>query len=382
MTKTILCAGAFAAALLLSGCVTPSTETPLVTAADAAAEAQKQAILAIRMRVDEQTRVAAVADRLFVANADLCPESTRGIGAGAETLENVSPSFRAAAASSLGFSDAPKIEWIAAGGPADQAGLKSGDLVVAVDEHAIPPKGGAKTIRQILQDSKAADMSVQFRRGDAVRTVVVHPVKMCRYEVAILDTDALNASTDGRRIVINRGMLRFVKTDDELALVMAHELAHDTERHIRAKTANATMGLAGGAAVDLLFALGGVNTGGAFMKAGQAAGAGYASAAFESEADYVGMYYMARAGYDVDGVEDFWRRMAVEQPSAIFVKSDHPATPARYLAIAKARDEIQAKRKAGAVLLPERKAGRKPAETLTGSTATPASAPAASHAAS
>jgi hypothetical protein len=101
MTKTILCAGAFAAALLLSGCVTPSTETPLVTAADAAAEAQKQAILAIRMRVDEQTRVAAVADRLFVANADLCPESTRGIGAGAETLENVSPSFRAAAASSL-----------------------------------------------------------------------------------------------------------------------------------------------------------------------------------------------------------------------------------------------------------------------------------------
>jgi predicted Zn-dependent protease len=97
--------------------------------------------------------------------------------------------------------------------------------------------------------------------------------------------------------------------------------------------------------VDVLFALGGVNTQGAFMRAGQAAGAGFHSVEFEAEADYVGVYYMARAGYQVDGVEDFWRRFGAEHANAIFVKSDHPAAPARYLAIARARDEVVAKRK-------------------------------------
>jgi predicted Zn-dependent protease len=200
---------------------------------------------------------------------------------------------------------------------------------------------------------------LKYRRGTAEEEVLVHPLTACAYGVTVLDSEDINAAADGKRIAIDRGLIRFVKTDDELALVMAHELAHDTERHIRAKSANAAMGTVGGAAVDVLLALGGVNTGGAFAKAGRAAGAGYASAAFESEADYIGMYYMARAGYDVNGVEDFWRRMAVENPHAIFVTTDHPSSPARYVAIAKTRDEILAKRKAGAPLLPERRAGRK-----------------------
>ena len=361
MRKTIT-GGALASALWLGACVTPTTQAPVIAASDAAAEAQKQTALAIRMRLDDQARVAAVAHRLFTANADLCPEAKRSIGVQAITLSEFSPQFRAAASSNLGFGDAPQVDWVAPSGPAELAGLKPGDIILAVDGQAIEAKpSGMEHVRTALSASTAADVPVKYRRAGQVQEVMVHPVKMCGYEAAVLDTDAVNAAADGKRIVVDRGMLRFVKSDDELALVMAHELAHDAERHIRAKNANATMGMAGGAAVDLLLAFGGVNTGGAFMKAGRQAGAGYASAAFESEADYVGMYYMVRAGYDVNGVEDFWRRMAVDQPSAIFVKTDHPATPARYLAIAKTRDEILAKRKAGTALLPERKAAHRPA---------------------
>ncbi len=217
-------------------------------------------------------------------------------------------------------------------------------------------------------------VKVRFQRAGAEQEVAVQPVRACAYEVLVMDSDVINAAADGRRIMINRGLIRFLKSDDELALVMAHELAHDTERHIRAKTANATLGLVGGAVFDVGFAALGVNTGGAFMKAGQAAGAGYASPAFEAEADYVGMYYMARAGYDTARVEDFWRRMSVEQPKSIFVTTSHPANAQRYVAIGKTRDEIVAKQADHRPLLPERRGGKKVAPTAVGeaSTAQPA----------
>ena len=369
--KSIFFAGAAASMLVLSACATPTTQAPTVSAADASAEAQKQAELAIRMRLEERARVAAIAERLFVANAELCPDSTRSIGLNADTIAEFKGPFRASA-SAMGFSSAPQIDWVAVGGPAATAGLQSGDVIVAVDGQPVSEKPDEpKAIRNALAKD-AADARLKYRRAGVEQEVVIHPVKTCNYEVVIVDSDIINAAADGRRIAINRGIIRFVKSDDELALVMAHELAHDTEKHIRAKTTNATVGLVGGAAVDVLFALGGVNTGGAFMKAGQAAGAGYASAEFEGEADYVGMYYMARAGYDVNGVEDFWRRMAVEEPKSIYVHTDHPATPARYVAIGKIRSEILAKRAAGAPLLPERRAGHK----IDAKSPTPAASPA------
>src|SRR4051812_20365293 len=85
----------------------------------------------------------------------------------------------------------------------------------------------------------------------------------------------------------------------------------------------------------------GGDTKGAFTKAGVQLGNAHAAPAFEAEADYVSMYYMARAGYSTAGVEDFWRKMAVEAPGAIFIKSDHPTTPDRFLGIAATEKEIE-----------------------------------------
>jgi hypothetical protein len=67
------------------------------------------------------------------------------------------------------------------------------------------------------------------------------------------------------------------------------------------------------------------------------------------------MYYMARAGYPTEGVEDFWRKMAVEAPSFIFIKTDHPTSPDRFLAIAATAEEIDAKHAAGELLTPNQK---------------------------
>jgi predicted Zn-dependent protease len=107
-------------------------------------------------------------------------------------------------------------------------------------------------------------------------------------------------------VTVTSGMVRFCQTNDELALVVGHEMAHNAMNHMKSKRANA----AGGLIVDILFAAIGVNTQGGFAKL---AGNAY-SPAFEQEADYVGLYYTARAGFDISSAANFWRRMAIADP--------------------------------------------------------------------
>ena len=125
-----------------------------------------------------------------------------------------------------------------------------------------------------------------------------------RLIVRYVQDSRINAFADGEAVYMMAGMMRFAENDQELALILGHELAHNVEAHISAKKVNATIGLV----FDLLAAGAGVNTRGAFSQAG----ANSYSQDFESEADYVGLYYLARAGIEVDGAAYFWRRMAAE----------------------------------------------------------------------
>jgi predicted Zn-dependent protease len=112
------------------------------------------------------------------------------------------------------------------------------------------------------------------------------------------------------------------------------------------------LGALGGAVLDVLFAAGGVNTQGTFTDTGGDVGAAMFSRQFEAEADYVGLYFVERAGYSIGGVEEFWRRMAVDHPRGIRFAYTHPTTAERFLGLAAARDEILAKRAAGQPLTP------------------------------
>ena len=66
---------------------------------------------------------------------------------------------------------------------------------------------------------------------------------------------------------------------------------------------------------------------------------------FESEADYVALYYMNAAGLALEGTANFWREMAAEHPSSIGSNhsASHPATSERFLAISKTIEEINHK---------------------------------------
>ena len=144
-------------------------------------------------------------------------------------------------------------------------------------------------------------------------------------------------------------MIRFAETDEDLQLVLAHEIAHNSEGHLDKQRGNALLG----GIFDVVAAVYGVNTQGAFSNMSTL----MFSQDFDREADYVGMYMLARAGVETIEAANFWRKMAAEYPAAIrgTFASSHPATAERYTNIEAAHDEVELKLTAGIELVPERK---------------------------
>src|SRR5262249_4813644 len=156
---------------------------------------------------------------------------------------------------------------------------------------------------------------------------------------------------DGQNVFVTSAMLRFTVNDDELAVVLGHEIAHNAMGHADAQRRNAGIGALFGAALDVFAATQGVNTQGQFTGLGADKGSRVFSQDFEREADYVGMYLLARAKHPYKMAPDFWRRMGAELPGSIKFASTHPTTAERYIRLDQAAAEIAGKVEASAPLL-------------------------------
>jgi hypothetical protein len=337
--------------------VDPKTAGPSVSESAAKAEAQRQAAYMYNARLKEFQRVQDIAFKLEAANQDLCADRAARLGIFWSSAADVDRRFHDAAVEALHLSDQPSVLYVVADGPAAAAGVQRGDVLVSINGEATPTGKQSvdkvdKRLKEILAKSPDAPVTFVVRRDGQAQTLSVNPVKTCAYDVAVEDSSEMNAFADGKKVHINRPILKLVDSDEELALVIAHEIAHNGQHHIQAQQKNRTLAGLGGLLLDGVAAAYGVDTGGAFTKTGVRIGAEHALVAFESEADYVGMYYLARAGYSTAGVENLWRKFAAEAPDAIFVKTDHPVTPQRFLAIAATSQEIEAKRAKGEPLVP------------------------------
>jgi Zn-dependent protease with chaperone function len=173
---------------------------------------------------------------------------------------------------------------------------------------------------------------------------ILSSTRGCTFQVDLKEDDAVNAATDGSRIVVHTGMLRFVRDDHELAVVLAHELAHNVLGHVDRTRGNQIIGGLLGLLVDLGIATAGVNTQGTFTRLGSQGGRLVYSQEFEMEADYLGLYFVARAGFDINRAPDFWRRMGIEKGGIEQnFAATHPSTPERSVLLERTIREIQNK---------------------------------------
>lgn len=347
------------AALGLVAWADPKTVAPVVTKDAAAEEAKRQMVYVLKARARENVRVEDIAFRIMVANADLCADRAPRAGLNWRIADAYDAKVRPAAVEAFQLGDGLTVTDVRAGGPAEAAGLRAGDVMVSIAGRPAPTgKKAAAEADKLWREAigkEGKPVSVVLRRAGQEQTVLVTPVTACAYGVEVQDTQILNAFADGGGIYVTRPMLKLATTDEELALVIAHEVAHNGQHHLQAQAHNALILGLPGLLIDVAAAANGVNTQGRFTKMGADIGRAHAAPQFEAEADYVGLYYMARAGYRTEGAEEFWRKMAAEAPSSIFIKSDHPPTPERFLAISAASKEVEAKRAAGEALVPNLK---------------------------
>jgi predicted Zn-dependent protease len=162
------------------------------------------------------------------------------------------------------------------------------------------------------------------------------------FTIKVLDTEEVNAfALPGGFFFVNSGLILKADSEAELAGVMAHEIAHVACRH---GTRQATKGdIAQIATIPLIF-MGGW-TGYAIRQGlGLAIPMGFLafSRGMEAEADYFGLQYMYKAGYDPTAFVDFFEKIETlekKKPGSVAkVFSTHPMTDDR---IKKSQDEIQ-----------------------------------------
>jgi predicted Zn-dependent protease len=188
---------------------------------------------------------------------------------------------------------------------------------------------GAQAYQQILAEKQVIRGTEQSRMveevGHAIAAAVDAPSD---WQFALLRDPTPNAfALPGGKVGVHTGLFKVVNGPDELAVVMAHEVAHVTARH-SAERMTREMAIGVG-----LMGIGAATSPAAADILAQAASLGIVlpfSRTQELEADEIGLIYMAMAGYDPRAAIEVWQNFEAlngERPPEFL--STHPSPPNR-----------------------------------------------------
>ena len=330
------------------------------------AEVARQERFNLDTHVATVSRVRNVMFRLGAAGAPLCQDDVKSLyGFEAATYRDFPKALRDAA-EAAGYDSAPTILYVAERSPAEAAGLRVGDRIKSVSNQQVSQADSGKAVIEALAEAgnnATAAVPLQVMRDGDLLDMTIIAIRGCDYELEVVANHVPDAATDGRKFLVTTGLLDIVQGDEDLAFVLGHEMGHAGFGHNGKKLVGRILGAAVDAGVRI--ALGGVGAQVvSLVKPGERIGAGLNSKDFEREADYLGAYLMARAGYDIDQTRDLWRRLAAEAPAIIQKSfwSSHPNSPERMLLIGQTVAEIKSKQRDGKDLMPDMKddnSGRK-----------------------
>lgn len=160
-------------------------------------------------------------------------------------------------------------------------------------------------------------------------------VKEFAWEFNLVQDNGANAwCMPGGKVVFYTGILPMTKDENGLAVVMAHEIAHAVAEHGNERMSQQLAASLGYVALDIALSQKPEQTRAIFLTAyGIGATVGFIlpfSRKHESEADEIGLYLMAYAGYDPRGAPKFWERMIQMSPGSVpeFL-STHPSHETR-----------------------------------------------------
>lgn len=342
-------------AVLMAACATPppGTVAPAVTRPDpitpppAAATPEPQGLRTLMAYQDRLYRVAAP---LLVNGTTLCKGNARKLlGFTAKNKYSYPAEFVDLAQRQFGFDDRLRITSVLPKSSAAKVGMRAGDILVAVEDKPMPlgenAERQAARILSPLVTPRATSLRMTVNRNGTNIATSVPLTVACAFAIELGNAENVNAYGDGRRVLITRGMMNFAKTDDELAFVLAKELAHSALGHASRQKMNATMG----GIIDNLIRL---NPDMSTM--GGMAGIRPLPQELDAAADNLALYFLARADYDPTGAPAFWQRLATAYPASVAngYTAIHPSTAYRLINMDKNLALLKTKQGANAMLMP------------------------------
>ena len=339
--------GLLTTALLLTACVETqplqrvddTLSVGAVTSAtqrnDAATQEALKSVAAMQDRLDH------VAAPLLIKNQDLCKRLARPLlGFTAKNKYSYSVGLSEAAQQALGLGELLQVTGVMAGTGAARSGLQRGDALVSAGGKTLPQGANAEyDAPEILAPLLIGQPSIKLTvlRSGKSKTLSVPLTRACGFRIELGNTDNINSYADGRRIMVTRGMMKFVRSDEELAYVIAKEMAHNSLKQPGKLGSSA-------AARDLINSL---------MQVYPYSGSEDRTSSIkpmpgdmDALADRLSLYMLARGAYSIDGTVAFWKRLAQQVPESVESGHTalHPATEQRIAALEKTIADIKARR--------------------------------------
>ena len=279
----------------------------------------------------EDHRVVTVVHRLATRGAAHCSASHPLTGMALHHLDEYEARDQAEAVRQYGLDKGPGVLAVVADGPAAEAGVRAGDVLLAVNGISLPKMRAATKRPKPRQLADAADAVIEAQgrtgglqldllRDGARHQALLKPVQGCAARGRLARSNQPNAFADGRYAIMTTKMLDFVASDDELAVVMAHELAHNFLGHPQRLDAQKVPH-------------------GILRGFGKNAGRVRVT---EEEADRLSLKLLWAAGYDVWAAIPFWRRLYARYdpiPIPKFMRT-HPSLGARERMIRQTIEEL------------------------------------------
>ncbi|MCP4596104.1 M48 family metallopeptidase [Neptuniibacter sp.] len=319
---------------LIAACSTPrqyEAELPEELLQKEQTEQFKQAL---QYQLKQRIRLVEIAHPLLIHNVERCGKRTR-YSAGVflhKISEYPKPQLKAVK-QLYGSEDQLKVLHVLDTGASSEK-LFAGDQILLINKHPVPDTSEAAIDLLKNEMQSGQTLKLQVMRNKQKLEIAIQPDHLCDYPIQLSQSDAVNGYADGSQIIITSGLMRFANKDNQLALIIAHELAHNTLHHIPQRLSNT----AWGGLIDIILNTSGIPS--PFVAAGL--GANLYSQSYETEADLEGLELMYNAGFELEGLELFWRDMAMIHPAIIThnQSTSHPTTVERAIRIRKEIAEL------------------------------------------
>jgi predicted metalloprotease with PDZ domain len=175
----------------------------------------------------QDVAVEAVGFRLATFNADLCSRKDWHPGFSVHTLEQYGPQYRLAAAKAFALRNRPAVMTVVGGSPADAAGLREGDELIAIDGMISPeadrkPKGAdyertALTQRILRRQFSDGVATLSIMREGARFELVIRAASACPTLFQVIPDAAPNGAADGEYVQVSSSLVALSQSHDELA---------------------------------------------------------------------------------------------------------------------------------------------------------------------